>query len=97
MFSSLAYLAEGYASYCRHLASVVIVYNFSKLFSSDTTWPIGTKLGMNITWGILHRTVVGILDPLKNMATVIKSRTKGSDSSFSQISPKLLGLAKLFP
>ena len=33
------------------------------------------KLGMNVPWGIVHRTDVGIFDPLKNMATVTKNRT----------------------
>ena len=47
--------------------------------------PIGTKPG---SWGILHRTDVGIFDPSKNIAAVTKNRTKAPDSSFS------LGLAK---
>ena len=37
---------EGYVSYCHHLASVVIK-KFSKLFS-DTPWPIGTKLVIDV-------------------------------------------------
>ena len=48
----LAHLAEGHVSYCHHLAPVVIVVNnFSKLFSSETTGPIETKLGMNVPLG----------------------------------------------
>ena len=49
---------------------------------------------MNVPWGILHRMFVRIFDPLKKMAAITKNRTLGSDSSFSYISPKLLGLAK---
>ena len=69
----LAHLAKGHVSYCRHLASVVI--NFSKLFFSETARLIGTKFGMNVPWGILHRIVVGIFDLSKNMAAVTKNRT----------------------
>ena len=47
----------------------------SKIFSSDTTLPIGTKLGMNVPWGILHRTGVRIIDFMKNMAAITKNRT----------------------
>ena len=73
----LAHLAESQVSYCHHLASVVIVVIncFSKLFSSDTSRPIGTNLGMNVPWGILHRTGVGIFDPSKNMAAMTLNRT----------------------
>ena len=72
----LAHLAEGHVSYCHHLASfVVVVINFSKLFSSDTTWLIETKLDMNVPWDILHGIDVGIFDPSKNMAAVTKNRT----------------------
>ena len=69
---------------------------FLSKISSDTTGPIGTKLGTNISWVIVHRTDVGIFDPLKNMAAITKNRTNWSDSSFSYIYPKPLGLAKLF-
>ena len=51
---------------------------------------------MNVPWGILRRTDVGVFDQSKNMAAVTKNRTYGSDSSLSYISPKPLGLAKLF-
>ena len=37
---------------------------------------------MNDPLGILHRADVGILDLLKNMATVTKNRTQGTDNSF---------------
>ena len=47
----------------------------SKIFFSDTTWPIETKFGMNVPWGILHWTEVGIFYLLKNMAAVTKNRT----------------------
>lgn len=38
-----------YISYCCHLVSVVsiVVNNFSKFFPLDTTWQIGTKLGVS--------------------------------------------------
>ena len=51
---------------------------------------------MNFSWCILHRTVVGIYDPSKNMAALTKTRTYASDSSFSQISPKPSGLANTY-
>ena len=66
----------------------------SKIFSFDTILPIETKLGISVPWGVLHRIEVGFFDLSKNMATVTKNRTWGSDSSFSHISPKPLGLAK---
>ena len=47
----------------------------SKIFYSDTTRPIGTTLGMNVPWGIMHRTDVGLFDPSKSMGTVTKNRT----------------------
>ena len=76
----------GLFSYCVHLcpcdilytscvSSSVFVNNFSKHFSSGTIWPIGTKLCMNVFWGILHRTDVGSFDPSKNMSTITKNRT----------------------
>ena len=34
-----------------------------------------TLLDMNVPWGILHRTDVGIFDPSKNIAAVTKNRT----------------------
>ena len=77
-------------------SSLVVVNNLSELFSSDTIWPIDTKLGINVSWGILHRTDVGIFDSLKNMAALTKNRTKGSDSIFSHTSPKPLCLAKFW-
>ena len=73
--SFLAHLAEGHVSYCHHLASVVVVdKNFSKLFFSDTTWSIGTKLGMNVPWGILQRADVESFDLLKIVAVITKNR-----------------------
>ena len=33
----LAHLAKGLVSYCHHLASVLVVNNYTKLFSSETT------------------------------------------------------------
>ena len=45
------------------------------LLPSETTLLISTKLCMNVSWGILYRTDVGIFDLLKNMATVAKNRT----------------------
>ena len=47
---------------------------------------------MNIPWGILHVTDVGIFDLSKNVAAVTKNRTWGTDSSFSHISPKSDGV-----
>ena len=82
---------KGHVSYCHHLTSVV-VNNYTKLFSSETTWLTRTKLGMNVPWGILHRIVVGIFDPSRNMAAITKNRKYGSDSSFSHISPPRAGL-----
>ena len=70
-----------------HPSSSVVINNFSKLFFSETTRPIKTKLGMDVPWSILHRIVVGIFYLSKNMAAVTKNRTNGSDSSFSHISP----------
>ena len=63
-----------------------------KIFSSDTTGPFGTKLGMNV-WGILRRTDMGIFYLSKHMATVTKNRKYGSDNSFLHISTTRLGLA----
>ena len=84
-------LAECHVSYYHHLASVVVdnLSNSSLLTQLDQFEP---KYCLNIPWGILHRTVVGIFDLLKNMAAV--TRTQGSDCSLSHISPKPLGLAK---
>ena len=45
---------------------------------------------MNIPWGIMHRSGVGIFDRSKNMVDVTKNITKGSVRIFSHISPKLL-------
>ena len=55
-------------------------------FSSHTTWPIRTKLGMNVTWGILHRNEVRIFYSSKNVAAVTNNRSLGSDRSFWEIS-----------
>ena len=75
-FLFLAHLSLGHVSYCHLMASVIVVVNnFSKIFSSETTQLIGTKLGMNVSWCILHRTEVGIFDPSKNMAALTKNRT----------------------
>ena len=49
---------------------------------------------MNVPWDVMHKTDVGIFYSSKNMTAVTKNRTLGSDSSFSHISPKLLGLTK---
>ena len=82
---------QSHDKYCNHLASVVVINNFSKLFSSEITRPIGTKLGMNVPWDILHRTDVGIFDPSKNKASVIKKWNIGVRQ---KLTPKQLGLAK---
>ena len=50
----------------------------SKIFSYDTTLPIETTVGMNVSWGILYRNDVGIFDLSKNMATVTKNRRNKS-------------------
>ena len=55
----LARLAKGQVSYCHHLASVfavIVVNNYTKLFSSEITWLNRTKLGMNVPLGILLKT-----------------------------------------
>ena len=83
---------------CRCLllsSSVVIVNNFSNIFFSETTAQICMKLTgiMNVPQSILHKMTLLIFDRFKNMATVAKNRTQGSDSRFLHISPKLLGLA----
>ena len=54
---------------------------FFLIFSSDTTGPILTKLGMNVPLVILHRTAMVSFDPLKNMANVTKRRLEESESS----------------
>ena len=62
----LAHLAIGHVSYCHHLASEIVINNFSKIFFSETTRPIRTELG-TIPWGILHWSDAGSSYPLKNM------------------------------
>ena len=53
------------------------------------------KLSMNVPWGIMHRTDLGIIDLWKNMATVSKTRIYGSDSSFSHISQKTVRFSQV--
>ena len=57
---------------------------------------IETKPCMNVPWGILHRTDVGIFDSSSNMGAVTKNRIQEADSSSSYISPKPSGLVKFF-
>ena len=65
-----------------------------KIFSSDTTGPIGSKFGMNVPWGILHRNGVGNFDLSKNMAVITKIEHRGQTVDFFNISPKSFGLAE---
>ena len=55
---------------------------FLSKISSDTTKPIETKLGMNVAWGILHKTNVGIFDLSKNMAAITKIEHSGQTVVF---------------
>ena len=44
---------KGHARYCHHLASVIIVHklvHFIFFSESESTGPIGTKLGRNVHW-----------------------------------------------
>ena len=45
--------------------SIVVLNNYTKPFSSETTWLIRTNLGINVSWGILHRTDMWIFDSSK--------------------------------
>ena len=56
---------------------VVVVIAFSNPLSSDTTRPIKTKLGMNVSWGILHRKNVGIFDLSKKWPPLLKIEHRG--------------------
>ena len=54
----------------------------SKIFSSDTTGPIGNKLGINVPWNIMQKTDMGIFHLPKNMATIIKIEHLGQTEVF---------------
>ena len=75
-----------------HIYDVTIFFIASSWCSSSSVVNF-LKLVMNVPWGILHRTSVGIYDlSKKTWLPLLKI-----DSSFSHIiSPKLLGLAKFF-
>ena len=90
-----AHLAIGQMSYCHNLASVVVVTNFY-------THPLKlqNEFGWNLRWLFLRESCTkrpfSFLFLKKNMATVTKDRTLGSDSRFMHISPKPLGLTKFW-
>ena len=46
----------------QHSFLLLLMLFLSETFFSETSLTIGTKLGMNIPRGILHRTDVGIFD-----------------------------------
>ena len=48
------------------------------------------KLGINVPWGILHRTDVGIFGLSKNMAAATKVEQRGQTEVFPTYLQKLL-------
>ena len=73
----LAQLPSLGVHHCCHLLStvIIVIFNFSKHLSSDTTGPVRAKLGMNVLYGILHRGDVEIFYLLANMDATCKNRT----------------------
>jgi hypothetical protein len=61
-----------------------------KIFISETTGPIGTKLSLNSPWMIPFQNCVRQFRPPTNMATVAKNRKRGVKFK-KKLTLKLLG------
>ena len=60
----------------------------SKIFSSDTAWPIWTKIGMNVPWGILLELIWGFLICWKTWLPLLKMERRGQTVVSLHISKK---------
>ena len=68
IFSSL-FCSKGHMRYCHHLASIIRPLTFHILiFSSETTWPNGTKLGSKHLYKVLYKVSPFRSVPPTNMA-----------------------------
>jgi hypothetical protein len=69
--------------------------NVKKIFSSETAWPNGAKLGRKHLCKILYKTSsFGSIWPT-NMATVTKNRTYGKNCTFLVITQKPLIISEI--
>ena len=66
----------------RRRPSSVVVNHCSKLFLYETTGSIRTRLGMNVSQGVLYRTYYIVFVLSKNMATVTKIEYMGQTEVF---------------
>jgi hypothetical protein len=69
--------------------------NVKKIFSSETAWPNGAKLGRKHLFKILYKACsFGSIWPT-NMAAVTKNRTYGKIACFSVITQKTLIISEI--
>jgi hypothetical protein len=77
-----------------HFASVVRPYTITKIFSSETTWPLETKLWWNSPWVIPFQNCVRQSRTPTNMVAVTKNK-KGEMKFKKSSSLKILGQLEL--
>jgi hypothetical protein len=68
---------KDYVSLCHHFASVVRPYTITKIFSSETTWQLKTKLWWNGPLVIPFQNCVRQSRPPTNMVAVTKNKKRG--------------------
>ena len=84
---------KDHVSLCHHFTSVVSPYTITKIFSSETTWPLKTKLWWNGPLVIPFQNCVRQSRPPTNMVAVTKK--KGGMKLKKSSSLKLLGQLEL--
>ena len=70
--------------------------NVKKIFSSETVWPNGAKLGRKHLCKILYKTSSFISIRPTNMAAVTKNRTYGKINTFLVITQKPLIISEIW-